>query len=75
MGYTVDELAILNRLQKHQQVLFLSDILGAGGGSVDKRYLHKCQTGKRWSSMKFPCEEVTAPEMELFVSHAGRIQS
>ncbi len=51
-------------MQKHQQVLFLSDILGAGGGSVDKRYLHKRWTDKRWSSMKFPRKEVTATEME-----------
>jgi hypothetical protein len=36
-GYTANELATLNRVQKHQQVLFLSDILGAGGGSVDKQ--------------------------------------
>ena len=35
-GYTADELEILNRVQKHQQVLFLSNILGAGGGSLDK---------------------------------------
>ncbi len=66
MGYIADELAILNQVQKHQQVLFFSDILGAGGGSVDKCYLHKRRTGKRWSSMKFPREEVTAPEMELW---------
>ena len=66
MGYIADELAILNQVQKHQQVLFFSDILGAGGGSVDKCYLHKCLTGERWSSMKFPRKEVTAPEMELW---------
>jgi hypothetical protein len=66
MGYTADELAILNQVQKHQQVLFLSDILGAGGGLVDKCYLHKRWTGKHWSSMKFPRKEVTAPEMELW---------
>ena len=53
-------------MQKHQQVLFLSDILGAGGGSLDKRYLKKRQVGERWSSMKFPREVVTAPEMELW---------
>jgi len=35
-GCTVAELLILNRVQKRQQVLFQSDILGAGGGSVDK---------------------------------------
>ena len=65
-GYTTDELAILNRVRKHQQVLFLSDILGAGGGSVDKRYLQKCRSGELWSSMKFPCKEVTTPDMELW---------
>jgi hypothetical protein len=32
MGYTAEELRILNHVRKHQQVLFLSDILGAGGG-------------------------------------------
>ena len=40
-GYTANDLVIFNRVRKHQQVLFLSDILGAGGGSVDKRYLQK----------------------------------
>ncbi len=53
-------------MQKHQQVLFLSDILGAGGGSVDKRYLQKRRAGECWSSMKFPREEVTLPEMEVW---------
>ena len=50
-------------MQKHEQVLFLSDILGAGGGSVDTRYLHKRWSGERWSSMKFLREEVTVPEI------------
>ena len=50
-GNTTNELAILNRVQKHQQVLFLSDILGASGGSLDKRYLQKQQPDERWSTM------------------------
>ncbi len=65
-GYTANELATLNRVRKHQQVLFLSDILGVGGGSVDKRYLQKRRAVEYWSSMKFPREVVTAPEMELW---------
>ena len=40
-GYNGIKLLILNRVQKHQQVLFLSDILGACGGSMDKKYLRK----------------------------------
>ncbi len=35
-GYKGEELLTLNRVQKHQQALFLSDVLGASGGSVDK---------------------------------------
>jgi hypothetical protein len=35
-GYKGEELLTLNRVRKHQQALFLSDVLGAGGGSVDK---------------------------------------
>ena len=54
MRYTKEQLRILNRVRKHQQILFLSVILEAGGGSVDKRYLTKRLPGERWSLMKFP---------------------
>ncbi len=36
VGYRDDDLWMLNRVRKHQQVLFLSNILGAGGESLDK---------------------------------------
>jgi hypothetical protein len=66
MGYTAEELHILNHVRKHQQVLFLLDILGAGGGLVDKRYQTKRLPGERWSSMKFPWEVVNELEMGLW---------
>jgi hypothetical protein len=66
MGYTAEELRILNCMQKHQQVLFLSDILGAGGGTVNKQYLTKCLPGEWWSLMKFPREVVNESEMGLW---------
>jgi hypothetical protein len=75
MEYTADELTILNCVQKHQQVFFLSDILGAGGGSVDKHYLHKRWTGECWSSTKFPCKEVTAAEMERWCRAIAQVVS
>jgi hypothetical protein len=75
MGYTANELVILNRVRKHQQVLFLLDILGAGGGSVDKRYLQKRRAVEYWSSMKFPREEVTVPEMELWSRAIAQVVS
>ncbi len=64
--YTAEELRILNRVRKHQQVLFLLDIPGAGGGSVDKWYLTKRLPGERWSSMKFLWEVVNEAEMGLW---------
>jgi hypothetical protein len=36
-GYIGEDLLTLNRVRKHQQVLFLSDILGASEGSLDKQ--------------------------------------
>jgi hypothetical protein len=66
MGYTAEELHILNCVRKHQQVLFLLDILGAGGGSVDKRYPTKHLPGEQWSLMKLPREVVNESEMDLW---------
>lgn len=40
MGYTMPELIKLNWAQFHQQVLFLLDVVGASGSSLDERYLH-----------------------------------
>ncbi len=66
MGYTAAELLILNRVQKHQQILFLLDIIGAGGGLADKQYLTKWPQGEQWSLMKFPQEVIIEPEMGLW---------
>jgi hypothetical protein len=66
MGYTVAKILILYQVQKHQQVLFLSDIIGAGRGLVDKQYLTKWPQGEWWSLMKFPCEVVIETEMGLW---------
>jgi hypothetical protein len=63
IGYRCNDLRTLNRVRKHQQVLFLSGILGAGGKSLDKRYLQKWQGTEHWSTMKFPREIVTEVEM------------
>jgi hypothetical protein len=64
--YRGNDLQTLNRVRKHQQVLFLSNILGAGGESLDKRCLQKQRGTERWSTMKFPWEVVTEVEMHLW---------
>ena len=64
--YIDDNLWMLNGVRKHQQVLFLSNILGAGGESLNKRYLQKQRETDRWSTMKFPRKIVTEVEMYLW---------
>jgi hypothetical protein len=66
VGYRDDDLLMLNRVRKHQQVLFLSNILGAGGELLDKQYLQKQRETDCWSTMKFPWEIVTEVEMLLW---------
>jgi hypothetical protein len=66
VGCSEKELQSLNRVRKHQQVLFLSNILEACGGTADKRYLQKRRGGELWSSMKFPCKDVTETKMGLW---------
>jgi hypothetical protein len=66
VGYRKDDLLTLNRVRKHQQVLLLSDILGAGGELLDKRYLQKRRETDCWSTVKFPREIVTEVEMHLW---------
>jgi hypothetical protein len=51
------ELAVINRACCHQQVLFLSDVLDAGGKSVDKKYLNFRQDHEVWSTAIFPLEK------------------
>jgi hypothetical protein len=66
VGYRKDNLLTLKRVRKHQQVLFLSNILGVGGELLDKRYLQKWRETDRWSTVKFPWEIVTEVEMHLW---------
>jgi hypothetical protein len=66
IGYRGSDLLTLNRVRKHQDVLLLSNILGAGGESLDKRYLQKWRGTNCWSTIKFPWEVVTEVEMHLW---------
>jgi hypothetical protein len=74
-GYKGEELLTLNRVRKHQQALFLLDVLGASGGSVDKQYLQQRQIGEWWSSMMFPCKEVTELEMGFWCRAIAQVVS
>ena len=65
-GFNQDELLRLNRVQIHQQVLFLSCILGASGKTLDARYLKRRPPGERWSRLRFPRENPPAKDFRLW---------
>jgi hypothetical protein len=52
------ELVMLNRFWCHQQALFLSDVLDAGGRRLDKKYLNRRQDNEVWSMLIFSLEKL-----------------
>ena len=53
-GHSTEDLRQLNRVWVHQQVLFLSDVLGASVKSLDKKYLKQRGEREQWSAFRFP---------------------
>ena len=51
VGYEKEDLLRLNRVRIFQQVLFLSDILGAEVKSLDYQYLKCHPKHEKWSSL------------------------
>ena len=56
-GFCKADLLRLNKVRKHQQVLFLSDVLCAQGKTIDRRYLTRRQEQEKWSTLRFPKED------------------
>jgi hypothetical protein len=52
-----DKLVKINRFRCHQQVLFISNILDAGGKCLDKKYLKQRQDNESWSTHIFPIKK------------------
>ena len=62
----VGETKRLNRFRLHQQVLFYSDVMGAGGRSLDKKYLRERPPLEKWSKMIFPVEQPPPKDFKLW---------
>ena len=54
--FNKEDLLRLNRVRVHQQVLFLSCVLGASGKSLDKKYMTKRNLEEKWSRLRFSKE-------------------
>jgi hypothetical protein len=72
-GYTGDDLLRLNRVRCHQQVLFWSDVMDAGGAAIDARYLTKRRREEKWSRLIFPLEEPPRRDFTLWASALSKI--
>ena len=66
MGFNLSQLKLLNKVRVYFQVLFLSDILGASGQSLDKRYLQRRLEDEDWSTFKFPLERPSSKAFRLW---------
>ena len=53
-GYQREDMKALNRVRLYMQVIFLSDILGASGRSLDPKYLRKRPHNEQWSRLTYP---------------------
>ena len=60
------DLIRLNRVRRHQQALFVSNICGASGSSLDERYLRKPPSAEQWSTLNFPIEKPAAKDFRLW---------
>ena len=63
---SIEETKRLNRVRLHQQALFYSDIMGAGGRSLDKKYLRERPPLEKWSKMIFPAEQPPPKDFKLW---------
>jgi hypothetical protein len=55
-GFSKVELERINWARLHQQVLFLSCVLGASGKTLNKQYLDRRMPGENLSTLQFPKE-------------------
>jgi hypothetical protein len=56
-GFTLaQEKKILNHFHCHQEVIYLSDVLNAGGRCLDRRYLDRWKQDEIWLTLIFPQE-------------------
>ena len=66
IGFDTEDLLILNRVRIHQQVVFLSDVMDAGGRKLNKKYLKKRPQGENWSTLRFPVERPPRAHFQMW---------
>ena len=65
-GFNKEDLLRLNRVRVHQQVLFMSCVLGASGKYLDKKYMTKRNPEEKLSTLRFPKEKPPNKDFQLW---------
>ena len=65
-GFNKEDLLRLNRFRVHQQVLFLSSMLGASDKSLDKKYMTKQKPEENCFTLRFPKENPPKKDFQLW---------
>ena len=66
LHFSEPELACLNWVRLHQQVLFVLDVMDAGGRALDQKYLNKQTEGDCWSSFRLLTQKVPNKDISLW---------
>jgi hypothetical protein len=64
--FNEEEKRKINRFRCHQQVLFIPDIMEAGGGVIDNKYLTRRPKDEQWSQLDFPNEQTPRNHLALW---------
>jgi hypothetical protein len=64
--FSLKQLELINKACLAQQVLFISDILGASGKALDRRYLQPRESYDTWSNLLFPWEQPSSKSYSLW---------
>ena len=72
-GHSAEDLLRFNRERVHQQVLFLSDVLGASGKSLDRKYQKQRGVGEQWSTFRFPREKPPRKDFRLWKQEIAQL--
>ena len=75
LSYSPEDVRRINRVRLYQQVVFLSDVLDAGGSTVDRRYLTRRPAEEAWSHFTFPTERPPAKDFRLWARAVFQIKT
>ncbi len=75
LDYSSDDLWRLNRVQIHQEVLFLSNVMDASGRALDRKYLRQRALDETWSTLSFPIKQPPPKDFKLWWMAIPQIQA